>query len=788
MRSPQRLVVALLTSLGITAQASLECPIGFGSNELHIVSDERINDNFCDCPTTGADEPETNACAGLAYWPGRGQTVDQVVTEPVFTCPQQPNLLLSVSKLQDGICDCCDGADELSGMCEDHCQELLAAERAQRAQAKEAFDVGHQKRQQAVAEFVTLTQTVQGQTLEKEAALQQLVENLEQAKLKVEEWKVDYAKARLAQVEATSHQLASNHLNALNALTNDELVDFMIHACQVAGELDGASESKTCVPLRLAGLDAGLQWEPKTYEISILRDSEQGMKVLANLFYNNVKHNKKSWSSGTAPTKSHGRRLMREEDDDAYMGDDMYREEEMYPEEDEMDDDDDDVADRLHREMEEKRRGWQGTAPSKPAGEEDDDDGGVDRDELIKSLRESSFSQSRVSFLEQSTSIFDLIEQVTKPKEDKKEESEAADSSAEGDAEEEPSIPDHDPEKLPAVKSRLEEIKKRINRGIDYGVSAKVLLGAFDSYQFTDADTKRKYLIQLAVGVLNHGKVSSVEIWQILRSVVAELRVESEVGEAETCASPWASACPPIVVTRKVTAGSIKLPDGALLKSAKDFCSQRRGADASQVCAAGNSIPSDVADGYLGYFVAEPRADTDVLSKALVSISLNLDETSKKELSMLEEAVDTSSKEKKATEDSIQELKASIGGDNPEKFGPDGELHSIKDSCFSITTGKYTYELCMFGKAKQKEGSSVGTDLGTWSEATVDEESEQRIWKWTKGAKCWNGPQRSATAHVTCGKETTILSADEPETCMYVMEVESPIACDNAYRLHHQLE
>ena len=29
-----------------------------------------VNDNYCDCPSTGMDEPHTSACAGSRHWPG----------------------------------------------------------------------------------------------------------------------------------------------------------------------------------------------------------------------------------------------------------------------------------------------------------------------------------------------------------------------------------------------------------------------------------------------------------------------------------------------------------------------------------------------------------------------------------------------------------------------------------------------------------------------------------------------------------------------------------------------
>jgi len=64
----------------------------------------RVNDDFCDCPTDGMDEPGTNACLN-----GK------------FFCNHQPEnkrhlKSVSSSRVNDGICDCCDGSDEWAGV------------------------------------------------------------------------------------------------------------------------------------------------------------------------------------------------------------------------------------------------------------------------------------------------------------------------------------------------------------------------------------------------------------------------------------------------------------------------------------------------------------------------------------------------------------------------------------------------------------------------------------------------------------------------------------------------
>jgi protein kinase C substrate 80K-H len=64
-------IVVLLNPLNATFAQLLECPFGWGDKEKLIqIPPDRINDGYCDCPMTGLDETETNACSASAHWPG----------------------------------------------------------------------------------------------------------------------------------------------------------------------------------------------------------------------------------------------------------------------------------------------------------------------------------------------------------------------------------------------------------------------------------------------------------------------------------------------------------------------------------------------------------------------------------------------------------------------------------------------------------------------------------------------------------------------------------------------
>ncbi|KAK3850145.1 hypothetical protein Pcinc_034190 [Petrolisthes cinctipes] len=62
------------------------------------ISADRVNDDYCDCPEDGSDEPRTNACVN-----GK------------FVCLKHANRYpksIPSAWVNDGVCDCCDGSDE----------------------------------------------------------------------------------------------------------------------------------------------------------------------------------------------------------------------------------------------------------------------------------------------------------------------------------------------------------------------------------------------------------------------------------------------------------------------------------------------------------------------------------------------------------------------------------------------------------------------------------------------------------------------------------------------------
>ncbi|KAI3645009.1 hypothetical protein MP228_011173 [Amoeboaphelidium protococcarum] len=79
------------------------------NNGQIVIPISAVNDNYCDCPLDGLDEPGTSACSnGKFYCRNRGYVSHYI-----------PSFLVG-----DGVCDCCDGSDEQKGVCTNQCSQI----------------------------------------------------------------------------------------------------------------------------------------------------------------------------------------------------------------------------------------------------------------------------------------------------------------------------------------------------------------------------------------------------------------------------------------------------------------------------------------------------------------------------------------------------------------------------------------------------------------------------------------------------------------------------------------
>jgi Glucosidase II beta subunit-like protein len=713
---------------------------------------------------------------------------------------------------------------------------------AKKAEKVQKFQIGYKQRQQNVINFRKVVKQTKSDIQGQEEKLKLLEEKLIQHQNIMTAAKQKYIYQRIGGIQqhkkysTSTSQLIEHMIQTFNL---EELQWFIAYTCQLSGEIESASSNsgnmnnndiKTCVPLRLAGLDYGMTWDAGTYQwkqFSIndsrnTNDDESRQSVITDLadilIYNSEPANTRVWTtsmirsndkSGSSHHPKKRRRLSEEMNDDE---DDEEYEEEVEDEfEDHHDDDDDydDVA-RYHPDHDQH---YDSRSSASSPSLSDEVSETTNKDELLQKIKGMPLSTSRLLFTEQSKSLLDQIQQLeqkmnennnnnspdTSASDDDTEDDKVEDS-ASTNGEDGSATPAFDPMSVTMIRNTIESRSKLIERGYNYAVSALVLMDAvLDT--LSDDNLKVTTLQDLVVGTIYHSNLSSVHMYEILQHVVPELKVTTPLDDDDkTCTLPWAKLCPPKTTQRKIEKSSIIIiPPEPIVDAVQRFCDQKQTetppsggpgfCSADETIFHPESIPSDIPDGSFGYSIVQRRSDDDILNSLFDASMFQTDTDARNEINDLSKTLESIKNEQETIKSKIQELEKSIGGDDITKLGLDGELHSIRDSCFDIEAGKYVYEVCMFQGAKQRDIGTKqgGTNLGQWHGTRIDEATGTRIWKWTDGEKCWNGPKRSATVHVTCGKEHKVLTAEEPDTCRYVFEMESPIACDDEYRKLHEL-
>jgi len=265
-------------------------------------------------------------------------------------------------------------------------------------------------------------------------------------------------------------------------------------------------------------------------------------------------------------------------------------------------------------------------------------------------------------------------------------------------------------------------------------------------------------------------------------------QIAEEVASS-TCSLSHGNMCPPRTVM--VEDGKM-YPPSFIVDAAQKRCELRENTNFMAVCTNSDEednieFPTTVTDGYLNYHPPQSRTPDDEFVPAFSALD-TLYYPPSNVLELIQRTEELGSKTKSLSK-RVADLERDIGDDDSgvsTKYGIEGELYAFKDTCHKLEYGKYEYEVCITGKATQREigqGGSGGTHLGSWKAgaAYIDEDG-QRTFKWEGGTRCWNGPDRSAEVTVTCGADTRLLTADEPETCRYAFTMESPIGCDGGGR------
>ncbi len=375
---------------------------------------------------------------------------------PQFQCPGQPQLQISLSKVQDGICDCCSGADEAEGICEDICDEVLAAERQEAERRLHAFREGSLIRKKELASYSELREKTARDLEVERSQVISLESRFNEAKDQLTQWKIKRLDQRLEQIKERTAKIATDpETGILNGLSTDELSWMIVHACQTAGEMQAMfpseekdatssgnskdTDSTSCVPLRLAGLDAGLIWESTTYKPKFMNEIVDKM-LLAELLDFNLQHTgSPAWTqqtldkANTHNNKSQRRRLT-----------------EVDPENDEGDDEDDIDDDRRPR-REISRDS------SKQAKKSEQEERRLQLEQLILG---QPFSSSRVALRQKAEKVIAVIDALKETAEGDPNITEDAEEA--GDSGLGPMI---DPVSLPFIRNQLDNRSRVVQTG-----------------------------------------------------------------------------------------------------------------------------------------------------------------------------------------------------------------------------------------------------------------------------------------------------------------------------------
>lgn len=121
----------------------------------------------------------------------------------------------------------------------------------------------------------------------------------------------------------------------------------------------------------------------------------------------------------------------------------------------------------------------------------------------------------------------------------------------------------------------------------------------------------------------------------------------------------------------------------------------------------------------------------------------------------------------------ISELQKKLAID----YGTDWEFLFLNSQCYSLQVYEYTYTLCPFNQVSQKSSTGTEVSLGIWGMWSGSPKNQYSQQEYENGEPCWQGGSRSTTVTLTCGAETGLRSAKEPSKCQYIMDFQTPVAC-----------
>ncbi|XP_035849957.1 glucosidase 2 subunit beta-like isoform X2 [Sander lucioperca] len=110
-------------------------------------------------------------------------------------------------------------------------------------------------------------------------------------------------------------------------------------------------------------------------------------------------------------------------------------------------------------------------------------------------------------------------------------------------------------------------------------------------------------------------------------------------------------------------------------------------------------------------------------------------------------------------------------------YGTDWEFLFLNSQCYKLKVYEYTYTLCPFNQVTQKSTAGTEVSLGRWGMWAGTPKNQYSQMEYENGEPCWQGGSRSTTVTLTCGTETALRLVKEPSKCQYIMDFQTPVAC-----------
>lgn len=751
-----------------TSRSPLQCAVGWSTSsnnnspQVKKIPKAWINDGYCDCPLDGLDEPDTDACSGSVDggWAGIIQVSttnnnndigddDKVMSTPkTISCEHQPDLILPLSRINDGICDCCNGSDESFTDCPDECDSILAEQRAQKEALEKNFQEGYTLLQEKIIEYEISREENSKQRTEVETRIPLLQKDFDEKQGDYQTALTSFAEERRSFFKngfdsSTMGEFSEEITRLLKSLEVEKITQLIVGICQWEAEFSVISDddnngdfsekgdaSGVCSSLINAGYELGLIWDQNSpsnpfsfisLNSSPRKDDSYYAQIL-NFISDDIlelessngdkKKKKKKYNRGSSSRRDNKKKKRKMTEEELY---EYYN---NHGDEDELEDE-------------------YFIDPKK--AESSDDIISEEEFDVLDLVLPRSHIKKQISLILEETSKLLGSDEDYNDQENEEEEEDFFDS-IESDNEEnenDNSSNDIDPINLQKAHGNLTIILDSIKYGAAATMFAQeyvddLLESSSDPYQNTPPDG---LILSLASALIYHSNISSESLVDLFYTISVEQEDKYDNGDkAEECVAMLDSC------QLAKEDGPLQISSTELLQRFEEYCQKRSDGNqqylpstcTSRTSSSPPTIPTNVPfDGFLGVYSFTTRSDQDPLISSYFQPLISLEEKTKPDIS-------TKLSETSGTQEKLDEQKKQLSdlenefSNSDKKYGSNGELYSLSNECFTAEVAKYEYEMCFHGKAHQRDigAKKGGTHLGNWKGYSKDSETGEYLLKY----------------------------------------------------------